>query len=45
MKKKRRLTHAEGADDSKDYIALEGFKLQREHADSEWASYKRESVA
>jgi hypothetical protein len=37
MKKKRRSTHAEGADDSEDYIASEGVKLQREHADSEWA--------
>jgi hypothetical protein len=35
MKEKRRSTHAEGADDSEDYIASEGVKLQREHADSE----------
>jgi hypothetical protein len=35
MKEKRRSTHVEGADDSKDYIASEGVKLQREHADSE----------
>jgi hypothetical protein len=37
MKKKRRSAHAEGADDSEDYIASEGVKLQREHADSKWA--------
>jgi hypothetical protein len=37
MKKKRRSTHAEGEDDSEDYIASEGVKLQREHADSKWA--------
>jgi hypothetical protein len=37
MKKNRRSTHAEGEDDSEDYIASEGVKLQREHADSEWA--------
>ena len=37
MEKKRRSTHAEGADDSEDYIASKGVKLQREHANLEWA--------
>ena len=37
MKKRRRSTHAEGVDDSEDYIASEGVKLQREHPDSKWA--------
>jgi hypothetical protein len=37
MKKKRRSTHAEGADDFEDYIASEGVKLQREHKDFDWA--------
>jgi len=37
MKKKRRLTHAKREDDSEDYIASKGIKLQRENADSEWA--------
>jgi len=35
MKEKRRLTHVEGADDSEDYMASEGVKLQREHGDLE----------
>jgi hypothetical protein len=35
MKDKRRSTHAEGAYDSKYYIASEGVKLQRDHVDSE----------
>jgi hypothetical protein len=35
MKEKRRSTHAEGTYDSEEYIALEGVKLQREHANSE----------
>jgi hypothetical protein len=34
MNKKRRSAHVKGAYDSKDYIASEGFKFQREHADS-----------
>jgi hypothetical protein len=29
MKKRRRSAHAEGEDDSEDYIASEGVKLQR----------------
>jgi hypothetical protein len=37
MKKKRRSAHAKGADDSENYIASEGVKLHREHADSKWA--------
>jgi hypothetical protein len=37
LKKKRRSAHAEGEGDFEDYIASEGFKLQREHVDSEWA--------
>jgi hypothetical protein len=37
MKKKRSSTHAEGENDSKDYIALGGVKIQREHVHSEWA--------
>jgi hypothetical protein len=36
MKKKRRSSHVEGADDSEDYRSSEGVKLQREHVDSEW---------
>jgi hypothetical protein len=35
MKEKRRLAHAERADDIENYIASKGVKLQREHADSE----------
>jgi hypothetical protein len=35
MKKKRRSSHADGEDDSEDYIALDEVKLQRENADSE----------
>jgi hypothetical protein len=34
MKEKRRSTHGEGEDDSKDYIASWGVKIQREHANS-----------
>jgi hypothetical protein len=35
MKKKRRSAHAEGADDSEDYIASEGVKLQRDRPHEE----------
>jgi hypothetical protein len=35
MEEKRRSTHVEGEDDSEDYIASDGVKLHREHADSE----------
>jgi hypothetical protein len=45
IKKKRRSTHVEGEDDSEDYIASKGVKLQREHVDLEWTWSKRESVA